>query len=149
MMFSKSDDPAVLRSFWSLFPSHDYVENFELSVLHRIVLGFVSRDLTEELGLSTIAEINRVDVRGRSALSLAAIKGDHRAVRMLLERGADVNICGHDGDTALLNAAERHDATCMGLLLNANANRAHRNKLGSDPMLKALRNKEEDNPGFI
>lgn len=149
MTFSNSKDPAVSQSFWSLFPSHDYVEELELSILHRIVLGVVSRDLTEELGLSTVAEINRVDVRGRSALSLAVIKGDHRAVKILLERGADVNICDHDGDTALLNAAERHDTTCMGLLLDANANKAHRNKVGRDPMLKALRNKEEDNPGFI
>ena len=149
MTFSNSKDPAVLQSFWSLFPSHDYVEELELSRLHRIVLGVISWDLTEELGVSTVSEINTVDVRGRSALSLAVIKGDHGAVKMLLESGADVNICDHDGDTALLNAAERHDTTCMGLLLSANANKAHRNKVGRDPMLKALRNKEEDNPGFI
>ena len=149
MTFSNSKDSAVLQSFWRLFPSYDYVEELELSRLHRIVLGVASWDLTEELGLSTAAEINRTDVRGRSALSLAVIKGDHRAVNMLLERGADVNICDHDGDTALLNAAERHDTTCMGLLISANADKAHRNKVGRDPMLKALHNKEEDNPGFI
>ena len=149
MTFSNSKDPAGLQSFLSLFPSYDYVEELELSILHRIVLGVVYLDLTDELGLSTVAEINRVDVRGRSALSLAVIKGDHRAVKMLLERGADVHICDYNGDTALLNAAERHDTTCIGLLLNANANKAHRNKVGCDPMLKALRNRKEDNPGFI
>ena len=149
MTFSNSKDPAALQSFWSLFPSIDYIEELELSRLHRIVLGIISWDLTEELGVSTVAEINRVDVRGRSALSLAPIKGDPGAVKMLLESGADVNICDHDGDTALLNAAERHDTTCMGLLLNANANKAHKNKVRGDAMLQALHNKKEENPGFI
>ena len=98
------------------------------SKLHRIMLGVISWDLTEELGVSTVAEINRVDVRGRSALSLAVVKGDYGAVNMLLESGADVNVCDHNGNTALLNAAERHHTTCMGLLLNANANKAHKSK---------------------
>ena len=137
-----------MQYFWSLFPSHDYVEELELSRLHRIVLGLVSWSLTEELGSSTVAEMNRVDVRGRSAFSLAVIKGHHEAIKMLLERGPDVSICDHDGDTALLNAAQRDDTTCRGLLLNANANKAHGNKLGRDPMLIAQRTSEE-NPGFI
>ena len=98
------------------------------SKLHRILLGVISWDLTEELGVSTVAEMNRVDVKGRSTLSLAVIKGDHGAVNMLLESGADVNVCDHNGNTALLNAAERHHTTCMGLLLNANANKAHKIK---------------------
>ncbi len=149
MAFSNSEDPAVLQSFWSLFPGHDYVEELELSRLHKIVLGVISWDLTEELRIATVAEINTVDVRGRSALSLAVVKGDHGAVKMLLESGAEVNICDHDGDTALLNAAERHDTTCMGLLLNANADKAHRNKVRHDAMFKAIRNNREDNPGFI
>ena len=149
MMFSNSDDPAELQAFWSLFPGHDYVEELELSRLHRIVLGLIPWDLLDELAISTVAEINAVDVRGRSALSWAVIKRDHGAVKMLLQSGADVNICDNDGDSALLNAADRHDTTCMGLLLTANANKAHRNKVRRDPMLKALRNKKEDNPGFI
>ena len=98
------------------------------SKLHMIMLGVISWDLTEESGVSTVPGINRVDVRGRSALSLAAIKGDHGAVNMLLESGADVHICDHNGNIALRNAGERHHTTCMGLLLNANANKAHKSK---------------------
>ena len=145
-----SEDLAVLQAFRSLLPGYDCVEELELSRLHRIVLGVISWDLTEGLGISTVADINTVDVRGRSALSWAVIKGDHGAVKMLLESGADINICNHDGDTALLHAAERHDTTCMGLLLNANADKAHRNKVRhEDAMYKAIRNKKEDDPGFI
>ena len=149
MMFSNSENPAVSQAFWTLFHGHDHVEELELSRLHRIVLGVISRDLPEELAISTVAEINAVDGRGRSALAWAVIKGDHGAVRMLLQSGADVNICDHNGDSALLNAADRHDTTCMGLLLAANANKAHRNRVRSDPMHKALRSKKEDDPGFI
>ena len=149
MMFSNSDDPAELQAFWSLFSGHDYVDELELSRLHRIVLGLIPWDLLEELAISTVAEINAVDVRGRSALSWAVIKRDHEAVKILLQSGADVNICDHNGDSALLNAADKHDTTCMGLLLNANADKAHRNKVKHDAMNKAIRNKKEDNPVFI
>ena len=149
MAFSNSDDPAELQAFWSLFSGHDYVEELELSRLHRIVLGVIPWDLTEEVANSTVAEINAVDVRGRSALSWAVLKGDHGAVKMLLQSGADVNLCDHNGDSALLNAAHRHDATCMELLINANANKAHNNRVRHNVMNKAIRNKKEDNPGFI
>lgn len=98
-----------MQWFWSLFPSHDDVEELELSRPHRIVLGLVSWSLTEELGSSTVAEINRVDVRGRSAFSLAVINGHHEAIKMLLGSGADVNICDHDGDgLAQCSAKRRH-----------------------------------------
>lgn len=54
--------------------------------------------------------IDAVDRRGLSdALHSLAIRGDARAVRLLLERGADPNVSNADGLTALMQACSSDD----------------------------------------
>ena len=145
--FPGSEDQAILESFQTLFPCDDCIEDFELSWIHRIVLGILSRGLAEELHVSTGAEVNVPDTRGRSALSGSALRGDHQAVSLLLEAGADKNTSETDGNTPLLFSTERGANSCMKLLLKAGANATHRHHKGRDALFKALEN--HDNPHCI
>ncbi len=95
-------------------------------------------DLQEELQKSSNAEINMTNTGGRSALSWAALRGDHTAVNLVLEAGADVDQSEVDRETPQLYSIERDNATCMELLLKADPDSLHRNNRGRDALLKAL-----------
>ncbi len=58
----------------------------------------------------------------RSAVADAAMRGDHAAVRALLQQGADVNAAQGDGMSALHWAADRGDAELTAMLVYAGAN---------------------------
>ncbi len=60
--------------------------------------------------------------RPRSVVADAAMKGDHAAVRLLLQQGADVNGAQGDGMSALHWAADRGDADLTQMLVYAGAN---------------------------
>jgi uncharacterized protein len=60
--------------------------------------------------------------RSRSAVADAAMKGDHAAIRTLLQQGADVNAAQGDGMSALHWAADRGDAELTAMLVYAGAN---------------------------
>ncbi len=60
--------------------------------------------------------------RSRSAVADAAMKGDHAAIRALLQQGADVNAAQGDGMSALHWAADRGDAELTAMLVYAGAN---------------------------
>jgi hypothetical protein len=53
----------------------------------------------------TVEDINYTNKFGNTALTLAAFKGHHQAVQLLLARGADVNHANSRGDTALMLAS--------------------------------------------
>jgi ankyrin repeat protein len=67
----------------------------------------------------------------------AARRGDHAAIRQLLQSRANVNAPGPDGGTALLAAVERDDATAAELLLAANADVKAANRYGVTPIIAA------------
>jgi len=58
---------------------------------------------------------------GRSALQLAALRGNDAAIRILLARGAGVNVCDTRGQTSLHIAAAAGHASAAGLLLRGGA----------------------------
>ncbi len=60
--------------------------------------------------------------RPRGVVADAAMKGDHAAVRALLQQGADVNGAQGDGMSALHWAADRGDAGLTEMLVYAGAN---------------------------
>ncbi|KAL9609151.1 MAG: hypothetical protein Q9167_006063 [Letrouitia subvulpina] len=72
----------------SLLKDSDYVETRGLSILHKIVLGIVSKNLEAELKIST-ACIDVGDARKRTSLAWAVIRDDLEAVQTLLAFGAD------------------------------------------------------------
>lgn len=130
----------MLESFQTLHPCGDCIEDFELSWIHRIVLGILSRGLVEKLHVSIRAEVNVPDTRRRSALSWSALRADHQAISLLLEAGADKSTSEIDGNTLLLFSTERGANSCINWLLKASANATYRNYKGRDAWFKALEN---------
>ncbi len=84
-----------------------YVEDLQLSRLHRIILEVMPGDSQGETQKSSNAEINMANTRERSALSSAALRVDHTAVNLVLEAGADVDQSEEDTETPQLYSVER------------------------------------------
>ena len=53
----------------------------------------------------------------QAALHVACMFGRTELVKLLLERGSNVNVTTHDGDTALLLAASKNDLDVCAILL--------------------------------
>lgn len=74
-----------------------------------ISLAVIQND-THKAVVQRLFSIGDVNVRsfqhGQTALMLAVSHGRHDMVQLLVEVGADVNICDEDGSTALMCAAE-------------------------------------------
>jgi uncharacterized protein len=79
------------------------------------------RDLLDA-GVSVEAIDARRPIDGESALMAAAEAGKHRAVAMLLARGADPNRATATGETALMRAVVSRDLRVVKLLLASGAN---------------------------
>ena len=112
-----------VRDLGSSFVNSGYVQTRKLTMVHKIVLGIVCRDLKDELELST-AHINARDGGGRTPLMWATIRVDESAVKTLLAFGADPNITDIYGCTPL------HFVASVGvckLLLDAKININARN----------------------
>jgi ankyrin repeat protein len=81
-----------------------------------------ARDLT---ALGALAgpgvEVDRGDAKGRTALMLAAARGEHELLARLLELGARVDQRNHAGGTALMYAAQYGQLAAAKTLLDANA----------------------------
>jgi ankyrin repeat protein len=64
-------------------------------------------------------DINATDHRERTALYLAALNDSYDIVKVLIDKGANVNITADDGWTPLMVAAEKGHLTTMQTLLGA------------------------------
>ena len=83
------------------------------------------------------ASANARDASGNSALMLAAVYGDSSCLRLLLDRGADVNAANRVGATALMRAAQDDDK--LRLLVERGAKVNARSALGNTPLMLAAR----------
>ncbi|KAL8671882.1 MAG: hypothetical protein Q9168_003635 [Polycauliona sp. 1 TL-2023] len=97
----------------SMFRDTTFMEGRCFTTLHKIVLGFATRDLREELTVST-SSINDGDANGRTAVCWATIRDDQPAVETLLAFGANPNIPDDTGNTCLHYV--RSTAVCRALL---------------------------------
>ena len=104
-----------------MFSDTECLERREFTMLHRIVLGLVGKDLKTELEAST-KEINTGDTNSRTALYMAAQRNDLPAVNLLLEYGADPNVSSPDQGTPLHAAATASGHCCIAPLLQYGAN---------------------------
>ncbi|KAI9652293.1 MAG: hypothetical protein M1831_007079 [Alyxoria varia] len=112
------EDADALRT---LTEGSDFVEEQNYTNIHNIILGFLSRDLEQEL--TDHPELLDVpDAMGRTPLTWAACRGDERAIISLLKRGAEVNTMDVQHTNAVSYAAERDFVVCVRLLLEAGAN---------------------------
>ena len=113
-----------------MFKDTDYLSTRQFTVIHKIVLGLVTKDLEIELQCST-SDINTVDTRGRSPLSWASARGDAQSVQTLLQHGANANLADNEGNSPLHYAKT---ATCAQLLLDRKADVSSRNRQGATPL---------------
>ena len=75
----------------ALLKDTEHWERRGFSILHKVVLDVLSRDLHLELEAST-ATINHVDIHKRTALHWAVIRDDAEKTKLLLAFGADPNM---------------------------------------------------------
>ena len=95
-----------------MFDSEDHLESRTFPAIHKTVLGLVHSDLRQQLELST-ATIDDKDADGRTALSWAAAKGDADAVKILLEFGANPNVCSRKGQSPLHWGGQNPSERCV------------------------------------
>ncbi|KAI4099699.1 MAG: hypothetical protein LQ339_005864 [Xanthoria mediterranea] len=122
----------------SMFQDTGFMEGRAFTTLHKIVLGFIARDLTKELAVST-ASINDCDTNGRTALCWATIRDDQTAVESLLAFGASPDISDYTGNTCLHYV--RSAGVCCALL-NKHADIHARNRLYSRTALHSVCKKD-------
>lgn len=104
--------------------------------LHEAVGG---GDIEAVASLLEEVDVN-AQLNGRTALYFAAIKGHVGMVKLLLERGADVNaVRQSDGSTALHGAVEHEHAEVVLILLRSRANVDAQDQWGYTPLHRALR----------
>lgn len=91
-----------------------------MTVLHKITLGLIDKDIEQELSAST-ATIDAVDIIGRTSLSMAAEMSDLDTVTTLLRHGADPNLGSFCLQTPMHYAASAKKPECLKLLLQSGA----------------------------
>ena len=109
----------------ALFPGDDYIEDQNFSLLHRTVLGLNSLDLRVLLAKMSIAEVNKCDASGKTALWWATSRADYNATSLLLSRGADVNKKSSIGYSPIHAAMFARNQTVIQLLLKHGCDIAH------------------------
>ena len=96
------------------------MEDYLCSRLHQAILGHNFYSLEEELAVDGL-DLNKLDWRGYTPLIFAVRRQDNRAVRLLLEAGADPNISTPDCCSPLHFASASDNLACVEMLLNAGA----------------------------
>ena len=80
----------------------------------------------------------------RTLLMAAAVGGQDAIVRMLLQRGASVNLQNLNGLTALMHAAANDHTTTVQVLLDAKADASLQNKGGDTALMVAEQQKNTE-----
>ncbi|MCJ1402547.1 hypothetical protein MMC11_005767 [Xylographa trunciseda] len=115
-----SSNPCEMSTWLSLF-GLDLEGMFQdLPCLHRVVLGFSSRELEDELREHP-ESIDGTDWCGRTALWWSTLTSLNPSSGLLLEHGADPHISDRRGMTPLDNSAESGDSQILTLLYDKGA----------------------------
>lgn len=76
-------------------------------------------------------------MQSRSAMHIAASRGDSEALRVLIDAGGQIDGLDANGNTALFDAAFAGHLECFLLLLSCGANVYHKNFLGVNLLMRA------------
>ncbi|MFZ5628043.1 MAG: ankyrin repeat domain-containing protein [Spirochaetota bacterium] len=113
--------------------SVDYHHNFELAQAARTSNVVLARSALRATELA----IDMQDIEGNSALFYAAVSGATEVARLLIERGANVNLLNHQGQSALLVATLAGHVAVVELLLQARANTEVKDAQGRSAVMHA------------
>ena len=109
-------------------PSGNLVDTWKMAVFE--VIGFDKIDDLRNLLDSDPKCVNAVAWHGTSALQRAATRGNKEIIKLLLERGADVNHCNAFDETALHFACQAAPIGCVHLLVQKGADIWKEDKAG-------------------
>lgn len=132
-ILSSQGTSPVVKAYESAFfgISNSHSELWDFSYVHRVVVGIQPADLPSALKEpARILEINHVDTARRSPLFWAALRGDDKSVKALLQAGADITLQDYEGRTALHAALQSPSLRSVELLLMAGSSVHTRDKYG-------------------
>ena len=122
----------------------DAIDRRNFTVLHKIVLGLVQKNLESQLAAST-ALIDAMCTFGYTALSLAAFIGDSAPLQTLLRYGADMHKSDMNihGFCAIHFAAHAWDTECLQLLVDNGADVDVLDNHRQSPLMHAMLYKDD------
>ena len=120
-LLCQSRPPFLVFDFWM-----EGVSESECRERRLLVWG-ANMDVTRVLAISA-AGIDCRDSKGQTALKWAGIRGDHKAIRVLLSFGANPNLASNTGNTPLLQAARSSAVTSVKYLIEAGADMNWKNR---------------------
>lgn len=126
-VLTRAAEEETLIGLAELFKIPDGIENQRFSRVHETVLSLRAESLTQALD-QDIASLDKPDANGRSPISWAAARGNHGAVRMLMDHLADVRLADVSGMTPLHYAATSNSLACLKHLLNNGADPSAKDK---------------------
>jgi len=80
-----------------------------------------------------IPHVNSFGNFGNSPLKVAAVRGDTRAIQLLISAGAEINAINEDGETALHHAISQNHFEAAQLLLELGASTEIKNSFNMNP----------------
>jgi ankyrin repeat protein len=123
----------ALASLRARLNAQDELEHWQLSPIHRIILG-LDRGSVEDLLHFYPALLDTPDWQGQTPLHWACIRGDIHNTRLLLRHNAKVDRVDLTGRTALHYAACYAPVECVRALLEAGADCNATNSYGVAPL---------------
>ena len=120
--FSCAEQVLLVSSFRYSGYSQDFPVGTNLHFVARFGLSRVTQELLSSFGDKAADIINMTNKQDLTALLIAAEYGHDELVKLLLDRGADVNAQGGEHDNALQAASSRGHEQTVRLLLDRGAN---------------------------
>ena len=90
------------------------------------------------------ADVNKADGFGKTALVIAAKKGDGECLKQLIAAGADINRQDQFGHTALMSATENGHVKCVKELIDAGVKVNEKDNHGFTALSLASKNRHTD-----
>ncbi len=133
----QKEPPEYLRRLEDLFRGQDRLDDWDLTNVHKVVIGRMYADLEQQIR-SSGSSINARDIFGRTALWWAALKGDAASVSTLLHLGADHNIADEVRAPPIHAAVQSGSVEVVQLLLQSGADATVADSWGSTTLMLAI-----------